>query len=246
MTGGGHRIGGAISESLASNGCSVAVHYGSSLAAARGTATRLHEEHGVDAWTFQADLADPEQIRRLFSEVRETCGRLDVLVNNAASFDRAPMATIDADRWDRTQAVNVRAPHLCMREARDLLTASAESGGAASIVNIADLGGVFAWRGYAHHAVSKAGLLHLTRCAAIEMAPGIRVNAIVPGAILPPAGVSVESAEWRAVGTRLPQRRPGEASDVGEAAVFLASAPYVTGEVLFVDGGEHLYGNNKR
>lgn len=246
MTGGAHRIGGSIAESLAACGCAVAVHYRSSQESARSTASRLHREHGVRAWTFQADLAEPEQIDRLFSELRAECGRLDVLVNSAASFDQAPLAAIDAERWDRTQAVNVRAPHLCIREARDLLTASAESGGAAAVVNIADLGGLFAWRGYAHHAVSKAGLLHLTRCAALELAPAIRVNAIVPGAILPPPGVSADSTEWRAVGTRQPLRRAGDPSDVGEAAVFLASAPYVTGEVLFVDGGEHLYGNNKR
>ncbi len=246
VTGGGHRIGAAICQSLAASGCSVVVHYGTSSEAARATADRLHAEHGVRTWTLQADLAEPEQIERLFSELREACGRLDVLVNSAASFDRAPLAAIDAARWDRTQAINVRAPHLCIREARELLIESAESGGAASVVNIADLGGVFAWRGYAHHAVSKAALLHLTRCAALELAPGIRVNAIVPGAILPPPGVSTESTEWRTVGTRLPLRRPGEPSDIGDAVVFLASAPYVTGETLFVDGGEHLYGNNKR
>jgi len=246
VTGGGRRVGRAISESLAASGLAVAVHYGRSREAAEATAASLREAHGVPTWTFQADLAAPDEIGGLFERVRDVCGRLDVLVNSAASFDHAPLAAIDAPRWDRAQAVNLRAPHLCIREARELLAASAAAGGAAAVVNIADLSGVVPWRGYAHHGASKAGLLHLTRCAALELAPAIRVNAVVPGAILPPAGEPADSPAWRAAGERLPLRRTGDPADVGAAVVFLATASFVTGEVLFVDGGEHLHGSNKR
>lgn len=219
------------------------IHYGRSHEAAVESAQGLCEAHGIEAWALQADLAEPKAIAALFSQVGEHCGRLDILVNSAASFDSGPLADFDAGRWDRVQAVNLRAPHLCINYARPLL---AESKSDASVINVADLSGVVPWRDFGAHGVSKAGLLHLTRCAALELAPAIRVNAVVPGAILPPPGESSDSTEWQQVGDRLPLRRPGEPSDVGEAVAFLATARFVTGETLFVDGGEHLYGSTKR
>lgn len=220
------------------------VHYGSSQAEAVETAERLRDDHGVTTWTMQADLASPEAIAGLFARVEGECGRLDVLVNSAASFDSGPLEDFDAARWDRVMEVNLRAPHLCMRAARKLLsTGEADD---ASIINIGDLSGTETWRDFGAHGVSKAGLLHLTRSAALELAPAIRVNAVVPGAILPHPGQSSDSEAWRTVGERVPLGRPGTPEDIGDAVVFLAGAPFVTGEVLVVDGGEHLYGSTKR
>lgn len=243
VTGAAHRLGAAIATRLAANGCDVVIHYGRSKEAAVETAERLRDDHGVSAWTLQADLADPASIASLFVRVERECGRLDILVNSAASFDTGPLAEFDAERWDRVQAINLRAPHLCIRHARPLLAAAE---GDPSVINVGDLSGVAPWRDFGAHGVSKAGLLHLTRSAALELAPAIRVNAVVPGAILPPPGQSAESREWRQIGDRLPLGRAGEPRDVGDAVAFLAVAPFVTGEVLFVDGGEHLYGSTKR
>jgi pteridine reductase len=246
VTGSAHRLGSAIAARLAAAGRDIVVHYGRSASAAETTASLIRDVHGVRAWTLQADLTDPSAIDSLFETVAETCGRLDVLVNSAASFSAAPLSEVDADAWDRIQAINVRAPHLCIRRARSLLEAAAADGGTAAVINVADLSGVVPWRNFGAHGVSKAGLLHLTRCAALEMAPQVRVNAVVPGAILPPPGETTESTAWRAIGERLPLGRPGSPEDVGDAVAFLAGARFVTGEVLFVDGGEHLFGSTKR
>jgi pteridine reductase len=243
VTGAGHRLGAAIATELARRGCDLVVHYGRSRQAAESTAEALRQDHGVRIWTAQADLAQPEEIRALFAGVGDQPGRLDLLVNSAASFDTAPLAEFDSARWDRVQAVNLRAPHLCILHALPLFAAGADD---PAVVNVADLSGVYPWREFAAHGVAKAGLLHLTRCAALELAPAVRVNAVVPGAILPPPGERVESESWLAVGNRLPLGRPGEPRDVGEAVAYLAAARFVTGEILFVDGGERLYGSTKR
>jgi len=243
VTGAAHRLGAAIATQLAAQGCNLVVHYGASESAANDTAQRLRVAHQIEVWPMQADLALPDAIARLFSQVEQHCGRLDILVNSAASFDSGPLADFDAQRWDQVMAVNLRAPHLCMRHAQPLLAASESD---PSVINIGDLSGATPWRDFGAHGVSKAGLMHLTRCAALEFAPVVRVNAVVPGAILPARGVSTESEEWQRIGDRLPLGRAGDPRDVGQAVAFLAAAPFVTGEVLFVDGGEHLYGSTKR
>jgi len=246
VTGSAHRLGSAIAARLAAAGCDIVVHYGGSQSEAEATALRIRRAHAVQTWALQADLADPASIDRLFEAVAATCGRLDVLVNSASSFVGAPLSEVDASAWDRVQAVNVRAPHLCIRRAAPLLEAAAADRGTAAVINVADLSGVVPWRDFGAHGVSKAGLLHLTRCAALEMAPRVRVNAVVPGAILPPPGETADSAAWRAIGERMPLGRPGRPEDIGDAVAFLAAAQFVTGEILFVDGGEHLFGSTKR
>jgi NAD(P)-dependent dehydrogenase (short-subunit alcohol dehydrogenase family) len=111
-----------------------------------------------------------------------------------------------------------------------------------AIVNIADLTGVGAWSGYSHHGVSKAGLIHLTKVAARELAPGVRVNCVVPGAILPPPGMDNDDPRWLAKSARVPLERSGDPSVVADAIVFMIRNHFVTGSVLLVDGGEHLLG----
>ena len=247
VTGGGLRLGRGIAIALAAQGSDVVVHFGSSREAARQTAAELEASYGVRSWALQADLANPQAIDELMAQVATVCQRLDLLVNSAATFLEAPLATTDAEDWDRVLAINLRAPHLLIKAGRELLATTAEKRQTTSaVVNIADLSGVVTWRDFGAHGVSKAGLLQLTRSAALELAPLIRVNAVVPGAILPPPGQSVDSASWQAVGERLPLGRPGQPSDVGQAVAFLASAPFVTGTLLFVDGGEQLVGSNKR
>ncbi len=247
VTGSAVRVGRAIAEAVAAAGGDVWVHYGRSSQAAAETAEALRSRHGVRASAVQADLTDPEAIDAMFGKVADDAGALDLLVNNAASFESAPFDEVDSEAWDASLAVNARAPHLCARAARPLLEAAAEArGGSSAIVNLADLAGVVPWRRHVQHGVSKAALLHWTRVAALELAPRVRVNAIVPGAILPPPGVDEESDQWRRAKDQNPLGRTGSPAGIGAAVVFLASAEFVTGEVLFVDGGEHLYGSTKR
>ncbi len=240
VTGGARRIGRAIALALGARGARVAVHYRSSREDAERTAAEL-AAGGAEAWALQADLSEPAGLERLFDDLEARSGRLDVLVNSAASFESRPFGEIDAADWDAVLAINLRAPFLCLRRAAPLLAAGGRAGGSPGLaVNIGDLSGLQAWRGYAHHSVSKAGLLHLTRVAALELAPGVRVNAVVPGAILPPPDADPEGEEWQRRGERVPLARTGEPEEVGRAVVALAENDFITGAVLPVDGGEGL------
>lgn len=202
---------------------------------------------GRRACAIQADLADARQIERLLADAQREFESLDILVNSAATFKTAEFNEISLDEWEAVMAVNLTAPFLLTRHAAPLLAAAAEARqGTSAVINVSDLSGIFPWRGYAHHGASKAGLLQLTRSAALELAPGVRVNAVVPGPILPPPGVSEASEEWFSAGRRVPLGRPGDPQDVGDAVAFLAANEFITGDVLFVDGGEHLHGSSKR
>lgn len=246
VTGAGRRLGRAMALRLAEEGLDVAVHYRGSVDGARRTAEEV-AERGVEGHTFQADLGRATEPSRLVDAVLERFGRLDVLVNSAATFESAPLGEVDAGLADRVLAVNLRAPLLLVAAAAAHLGRAAPSGGPAGlVVNMVDLSAVFPWRGYAAHGAAKAGLLQLTRTAALELAPAVRVNAILPGPILPPPGVSVDSDAWRAVGESVPLRRPGRPDHVAEALTYLLRNDFVTGEALTVDGGEHLLGSTKR
>lgn len=244
VTGAGVRLGRAIAIGLAEAGCHVIVHYRSSRDEAEQTAGEIRDL-GRRAEAAQADLANPDEIHRLFRDVDTSFGRLDVLVNSAASFERRGIEEITAQEWDDVQALNLRAPFLCTRHAaplmrgvKDRMTQTGDIGAPGLVLNMGDHSGITTWKGFAHHGVSKAGLLHLTRVSARELAPSLRVNAIVPGPILPPAGESEDS--WKKKGLRVPLAHPGESHHISSTAVFLAHNDYITGETIMVDGGEHL------
>jgi pteridine reductase len=229
VTGGGVRLGRALALALARHGANVVVHYGSSADAAEETAAAVRSL-GRRADTVQADLALPDCAERVAAAVERDFGALDILVNSAATFARAPVAEITAAEWDHVMAVNVRAPFLLAQRLAPLLRA----GDGGVIVNIADLSALQAWPSYAHHAVSKAGLVHLTAVLARALAPEIRVNCIAPGTVLPaedPAHDSGGNADRRLVGRR------GTPDDVADALIFLVSSGFVTGETIVVDGG---------
>jgi pteridine reductase len=245
VTGAARRVGQAIALELARGGADVVVHYGGSESAARTTAAEI-AVLGVRAVPVQADLALPEAIAELIATIGRELGRLDILVNSAATFTKQPFDEITAADWDEVMAVNLRAPFLLMQHAARLMRSSERRAGeSALIVNIADLSAVQIWRGFAHHSVSKSGLLWLSQVAARELAPAIRVNAIVPGAILPPPGVSPDSEEWRQFGAGLPLQRVGHPAQIGQTVRFVAENEFVTGAVIHVDGGEHLVGTRR-
>jgi len=246
VTGGGRRLGRGITQALAEAGCRVIIHYGRSRRDAESTVEDLLRQ-GTEAMSLAADLAAEAQIEAMFETVNKRFGRLDVLVNSAASFHKQSLTTLDAADWDRAMGVNLRAPFLCLRAATPLMRAAARlEESPAAVVNVGDLSGVLAWPGYAHHGASKAGLLHLTKVAARELAPEIRVNAVIPGPILPPPGADATDEGWRGLLSSLPMARPGLPSEVGAAVVFLAANDFITGEAIRVDGGEHLLGAGHR
>lgn len=239
VTGAGRRLGREIALALGQAGADVVAHFGSARDGAETTADSVRRM-GRRAWALGADLADATALDDLFATVAEETGQLDVLVNSAAVFERRPFAEVGLADWERTLAVNLRAPFFCMQQAARLMCDGDATGGV--IINLADLSGVSPWLGYAVHGASKAGLIFLTEAAARELGPEVRVNAVVPGAILPPPGVGGVDDAWGRRGDALPLGRTGETEHVTGAVLFLIDNDFVTGAVLPVDGGERLVG----
>jgi NAD(P)-dependent dehydrogenase (short-subunit alcohol dehydrogenase family) len=229
VTGGAVRVGRSIALALAREGADVAIGYRGSAAAAHATVADLRAL-GVRAVALRADLGRPAAARALVARAARRLGRLDVLVNNAAVFLRTPLAETTPAEWDRVLDVNLRGTFFCAQAAARLLPRGGR------IVNIADVGGARAWPGYIPYGVSKAGVIMLTRALAAALAPRISVNAVGPGVVLLPEGFPAESAAR--LRAKIPMRRHGRPEDVADAVVFFATCPaYVTGQVLFVDGG---------
>ncbi len=223
VTGAGVRVGRAIALDLARHGWEVAAHTHSHPAPRRLA-------------SFRADLAAPDGPALLASAFQARFSRLDLLVCSAAGFEPQPVEALDAASFDAQMDLNARAPLLLAGALAPLLR---RAGG--SIVNIADVGGgLVPWRGYAAYAASKAALVRLTECLALELAPRVRVNAVAPGTVLWPESYS--PARRRELARRIPLGRGGDPADVAEAVRYLAGAKFVTGAVLAVDGGRHLSG----
>jgi NAD(P)-dependent dehydrogenase (short-subunit alcohol dehydrogenase family) len=232
VTGGAVRLGRAISLGLAEAGYDLLIGYRTSSVEADEVVAEAGAL-GRRCVAVQADLVEPQAADVLATAAQDVYGRVDLLVNSAASFRAMPLMDVDADEWDAVMALNARAPHLVVRAAEKLLRSS---GG--SVVNMADLSAFQAWTEYPHHAVSKAALVHLTRIQARALAPQVRVNAIAPGAVLPPD--DWPSERWEALADRAVLRRVGGPEDVVQAVLYLADARFVTGHVLPVDGGRLL------
>ena len=223
------RVGRAIALALARDGYDLLVSYNTSPAGAaevEAAAARI----GRRAHAVRANLSREADTVRLARVAHERFGRLDLLVNSAASFVTNDLLAVTADEWDAVMAVNLRAPFVLIRDTADLLRASR-----GAVVNLVDLSALRPWTSHPHHAVSKAGLLHLTRIAAMRLAPHVRVNAVAPGYVLPPEHHG--EAEIERTRQRVPLGRVGTPGDVASAVRFLATAGYVTGQVIAVDGG---------
>ncbi|MBN1825197.1 MAG: SDR family oxidoreductase [Candidatus Eisenbacteria bacterium] len=228
VTGAAKRIGRTLALALAGEGARVAVHHHRSAEEAEETA-RLA---GNGARTFRADLSSVAEAEGLAEDVHRAFGRIDVVIHNAALFGRTPFGETTERDWDRFHAVNLKAPFF-------LSQAAAARMGEGSILFIADVCALDPWPGYLAYGATKAGLIHLTRGLARALAPRIRVNAILPGPILPSEPEGAESLDEAVARTLL--KRRGDPSDIASAALFLtAEACYVTGAVLPVDGGRHL------
>jgi NAD(P)-dependent dehydrogenase (short-subunit alcohol dehydrogenase family) len=230
VTGGAVRVGLEIARALADAGADVAIGYRRSAAEARA-AVRDLEARGVRAAALRADVARPREARALVAAAVRRLGGLDILVNNAALFFRTPVLTTTIVQFDRLLAVNLRAPFFLSQAAA---RAMGRRGG--RIINIADVGAVRAWAGYVPYGISKAGVLMLTRGLAAALAPRIQVNAVAPGVVLLPEGFP--RVAGRRLTARIPMGRHGRPADVAQAVRFFATcSDYITGQVLFVDGG---------
>lgn len=233
VTGAGIRVGRAIALELAAAGYDLVVHCHSSLEPARRTADEIRAR-GRGAEVIPADLAEEGQITALFARTRERFGRLDVLVNCAARYERRPLDQLTSEAWDVMIGTNLRGPFLCCREAARLM--GSEGG---HIINILDVAAKIAWKEYLHYCVSKAGLEMLTRVLALELAPRIRVNAVAPGTVM--WGSAAQDPDRDEVVRKIPLGRIGSPQDIGRAVAFLATGPdFITGQVLGVDGGRSV------
>ena len=233
VTGGGVRVGRAISLALAAAGADVAIHYRRSRSEAESAALEVRSA-GRRSVTIEADLAQPEDCRRVVRESIAALGPLDFLVHSAANFYRAPLEETDETLWDLAMDVNCRAGFLMAREAAPALRSR---GG--RIVLVSDFLAENPERNYFAHSVSKAAVEGLVRALAVALAPDVAVNGVAPGTVLPPEGTSAEEVERLA--RRLPARRIGSAEDVAATVVFLCAGPaFLTGQVIRVDGGRSI------
>jgi pteridine reductase len=235
VTGSARRLGREIALALAKAGADIAIHHFESTDAPQQTAEELREI-GVQAKVFKADLRDPGEIERLFTDVEAAFHRLDVLVNSAATFEYKPVLEITPEDWDRVLDLNLRAAFFCSQRAASAMTRV----GGGSIVNLADVAAFQPWPGYATHSISKAGLVMMTRVLARGLAPDIRVNAVAPGTVLPPDDTDPKERDRLAKMTAL--GRLGTPEDVTRAVLFLIDSDYITGETINVDGGKALRG----
>jgi len=231
VTGSGKRLGREVALGLAERGADVVIHYRSSADDARRVVAEV-ETLGRRSIALQADLDDVAQIRTLFENVGSQLGRLDILVNSAASFVETEFADTTEKEWSESLDTNLKAPFFCSQAAAPLLKTS---GGC--IINFADVGGILGWTGYIPHSISKAGVIMLTRCLAKELAPEVRVNALAPGTITLPEDAPMLEANFI---KQAPLERSGRPADIVDAVVYLATAKFVTGHTLVIDGGRVL------
>lgn len=229
VTGAGIRLGHAIALRLGQAGARVAVHHHESRKAATKFVAKLHDK-GIESAAFSADFCDPKGPANLMSRVKSWSGELDVLVNSAAIFGKEAFADVKLKALDRMWALNFRAPYLLSQAALPLLKRRR-----GLIVNILDVAAFSAWSGYSAYGPTKAALAMLTRCLALELAPDVRVCGIAPGTVLFPD--DYDAAMRSRVIANIPMGREGTPNDVANALLYLATAPYVTGAVIPVDGG---------
>jgi len=237
VTGAARRIGRAIAMALHAAGARVILHCHHSRAEAEALAAELDAVRASSAAVVSADLLDAAGLEDLVGIAAMTFGRLDGLVNNASSFHATPLGSIGVREWDDLVGTNLRAPLLLAQAAAPHLRKAR-----GAIVNIVDIHAERPLRDFAVYTVAKGGLVALTRSLAIELAPDVRVNGVAPGAILwPEDGKHFAPSERERIEAQTPLGRIGNPADVAGAVKYLLlDAPFVTGQILAVDGGRSL------
>jgi len=230
VTGGARRIGRAVALALAADGFDVAVHYNRSAPDAVKTAVAI-KKTGADCDIFQADLFDEGDAAGLLWSVAKRFPSLSVLVNSASLFVPSDMGGEDTELLQKHWAVHVKAPWVLTAEFAKIVKSGV-------VVNFLDAAIAKNKTDFGAYLLSKKALAELTMMQAVRFAPHVRVNAVAPGLILAPEGRGSWYLKKRAAG--VPLKRPGNVQDVTRAVRFLIASDYVTGQTIFVDGGEHL------
>jgi NAD(P)-dependent dehydrogenase (short-subunit alcohol dehydrogenase family) len=234
VTGGSVRLGKAIALCLAEEGVKIGLHYNQSARQAEGTLEDI-TSLGSTGMLIQADFRQPLQaaetiVEKTLSEFH----RVDILINSAAIFEESVFSSVTEDHWDRHFDVNLKAPFfLCQKFAQHL-----EHGERAQIVNISDWRGTRPGNDHPVYTLTKSALVAMTKSLALHLAPDVQVNAIAPGAILPPQGSDQNYLQQAA--ERIPLRQTGTPQDVTKALLYLLRSDFITGEVLHVTGGQQL------
>ena len=235
ITGAARRIGACIAETLHQRGCDVFLHYHSSSDAIDALAGRLNTLRPASATSLQADLSNMEDINRLAGLVRTNTGQLDLLVNNASRFYPTTVGSTSMAQWDDLMDSNLRGPYFLTQA---LMPELSVAGG--SVVNLLDIHAVKPMPEHAVYCMAKAGLQMMTLALAKDLGPQIRVNGIAPGAILWPEQEDGPAHQQKIL-SKTVMGRAGRPEDIASAVVYLGlDAPYVTGQVLAVDGGRSL------
>ena len=236
VTGGAKRVGAAICRRLHAAGANVMLHYRASAGEARLLQAELNHQRKDSVALIQADLLDLGKLPSLVDQTVQIFGRLDALVNNAATFYQTPIGEISAEDWENLIGADLRAPLFIAQAAAPALKKTQ-----GAIVNITDIHAERPLKNYVLYSVAKAGLVGLTRSLARELAPEVRVNAVAPGPILWPDDEAFDELSRQRIISHTPLRREGTPEDIAKAVYFLlAEATYVTGETINVDGGRHI------
>ena len=230
VTGAAKRIGRSIALRLARDAANIVVNYRGSQAEAEELVAEI-EKMGRRALAIQGDVSRRDDVQKMFAAVEKEFSRLDILVNNAGKFFAAKFEDLTEAQWDDILNVNLKSQFLCAQAAAPLM----KRHGRGKIINLSSLGGLLAWPSYTHYCVSKAGVIMLTRCLARALGPEICVNSVAPGTIQFPGEVPDEDY-IRSV----PLHRTGTGDDIADAVAYLATADFVTGQILAVDGGRML------
>jgi pteridine reductase len=235
ITGGAKRVGAAVARELHGAGANLVVHYRNSSAAAEALATELNGVRAKSAAIVQADLLDVGKLPSLVEFAVRSFGGLDVLINNASTFYATPLGEITPAAFDDLVGTNLKAPLFLAQAAAPALRKSQ-----GLIVNIVDIHALRPLRHYTVYCAAKAGLHMLTRSLAKELGPEVRVNGIAPGPVLWPEGKADGPAREKIV-QRTILKRMGSPSDIARTALFFAAqAPFITGQILAVDGGRSV------
>jgi pteridine reductase len=237
ITGAARRVGAEIARVLHAEGASLALHYRSAAAEAQALVAEFNATRPGSALAFQADLLETDHLPRLVADVAEHFGRLDALVNNASSFFATPVGGIGEREWNDLLGTNLKAPLFLSQAAAPHLAVAR-----GAIVNITDIHAERPLKNYPLYSAAKAGLAGLTRALALELGPNVRVNGIAPGPILWPEDGSFDAASQAAVVARTLLKRCGDPADIARTVRFLlADAPFITGQIIAVDGGRSVF-----
>lgn len=235
ITGAARRIGATLARTLHHHGANIVVHYGSSSADAAALQAELQQQRADSVLLMQADLRDTGSLGQFVADIIAATGRLDILINNASTFYPTPLADVTETHWNDLLGTNLKAPLFLSQAALPHLRASR-----GQIINIVDIHAQRPLRNHPVYGPAKAGLAMLTRSLAKDLAPEVRVNGISPGAILWPEEGMSDKAE-QSILRQIPMARMGEPDDIARTALFLIKdAPYITGQVIAVDGGRSV------